>query len=333
MKPTVSVLLSVYNAETTLARCIESILDQSFTNFEFVIINDGSTDKSETIIKAFNDSRIRPFNPGKLGLAHALNYGLDKCKGDFIARMDADDWSHPQRLQQQVEYLKEHTEIDVVSSLVAYAGDRDKSEGYALHVDWINQLITHEQIYANRFEESPVANPSCMFRSRLIEKFGYYSERPIPEDYEFWLRLMYEGVKFGKITKVLFHWSDLPSRLTRNSSNYSQQAFLKVKADYFSKWLSHHFEHQPEIFVFGTGKSVNRKLKPFLIKGIEVNKRVEVKRLSSYAQDTIHYSELPYSDGSQVVLSFIGDRIGKRNVEQHLQSLGYQKGQTYFMMC
>lgn len=332
MKPEVSVLMSAYNAEETLSRCIESILNQSFTGFEFVIVNDGSTDQTEAIVKSFDDDRIRLLQPGRLGLAKALNYGLNQCHGKFIARMDADDWSHPARLEKQVNYLKNHQKVGVVSSLVEYAGNRNRNEGYALHVDWINQQVTHDQIFNNRFEDAPVANPSCMFRSNLIQEFGGYSEQSIPEDYEFWLRLLHFGVKFGKVNEVLLYWSDLPNRLTRHSSNYSQEAFLKVKAHYFKKWLNQHFKASPEIFVFGTGRSVNQKLKPFIAEDIKIHKRLEVKKLNEYPENTIHYGDLPKSEANNLVLSFIGNRTGKRNVEDHLHSLGYTKGLTYFMM-
>ena len=121
--PLVTVLMAVYNGEKYLREAIESILDQTYTNFEFLIINDGSSDRTEEIILSYNDKRIRYIkNEQNLKLIASLNKGLDLAKGEFIARMDADDISLPERLEKQINFLEKHPEIGLLGSWVRTLG-------------------------------------------------------------------------------------------------------------------------------------------------------------------------------------------------------------------
>src|SRR6185436_16591977 len=108
----------------------------------------------------------------------------------------------------------ENRPIGLVGCLVEFGGDRSASEGYALHVDWINALTTPDEIALNRFVESPLAHPSVMFRRELVEKHGGYRAGDFPEDYELWLRWMEAGARMGKVPRVLLTWQDGPGRLS-----------------------------------------------------------------------------------------------------------------------
>lgn len=328
--PRVSILLSVYNGALTINRCLDSLLAQTFRDFELIIVNDGSTDQTVAHITNYSDSRIKLINLEHVGLAKALNIGLEACKGQYIARMDADDWCANNRLELQANFLDSNPDVGVVSSLVKYAGDRTHNTGYALHVDWINRQLTHEEIQKKRFEDSPLANPSCMFRKSLVDQFGNYSEEPIPEDYEFWLRLLHHGVRMEKIKEVLLYWSDLPTRITRNSDNYSQSAFFEVKAKYLKHWIDQHLSN-PSVYIFGSGRSVNNKAQALQAQGIEIHKYLTVKS-SSRGKHLMHYEQLPMATEENLVLSLIGDRTGKQQVHEFLAKKGYQEGVNYFML-
>jgi glycosyltransferase involved in cell wall biosynthesis len=191
-KPTISIVMPVYNAERYLIEAIDSILVQDYSDFEFIIINDGSTDQSKQIIHSFNDSRIVYLeNDKNLGIVQTLNKGLHAAKGKFIARMDADDISLPHRFKQQINYLSEHPEIGVVGT--AYQPIDELANPvrapiympeYPMSAKWF-MLIG-----------SPLAHPSIMFYSELARKIGGYSDQfPHAEDYEYWLRMF-------KITKI-----------------------------------------------------------------------------------------------------------------------------------
>jgi len=328
--PKVSVLISAFNAEETIKRCLDSIFHQTHPDFEVILVNDGSSDRTMPIVKAFKDKRLHIIDMPHVGLPKALNAGLKQCKGQYIARMDADDWSYPDRFALQADVLDNDPRVEVVCGLVEYAGNRDKNEGYARHVDWVNSLQSHEEMFLNRFEDSPVVNPSSMFRKNLIDKYGNYTEEPIPEDYEFWMRLFHHKVMFHKIQQPVLKWYDLAKRITRNSDNYSVTSFQKVKASYLDKQLD---LNAKDIFVFGTGKTVDKKIAPLLSMGININNYLEVKAGPYASKEVTHYTNLPKYTGQELVLSYVGDREGKVKIKSYLEALGYTLGRSYFLMC
>ena len=171
-RPLVSVVLPVYHAAPTLARAVASIQGQTWSSWELIAVDDGSTDGSREILARFAraDPRVRVLSQAHAGVTVAANAGLAAARGDLIARMDADDWSHPERLAEQVALLENDRSLGVVSCLVEFGGDPVARKGYALHVDWVNSLVTPEAIAAGRFVESPVANPSVMFRRELVAR-------------------------------------------------------------------------------------------------------------------------------------------------------------------
>jgi len=177
--------MPVRNARLTLVSAIDSILKQTLLDIELIIIDDHSTDNSLKLIETRKGNRIRLFNNNGEGIADALNTGLSHAQGRYIARMDADDISHPARLEKQHDFIVNHPNIDVVSCRVKHiVHGHDSQEGYAKHVDWINSMISSEDHYSNRFTDAVVAHPSVFFKASLINKYGNYSSATLPEDFE-----------------------------------------------------------------------------------------------------------------------------------------------------
>jgi len=198
----VSVLLPVYNAADYLTKAIDSILNQTFTDFEFIIINDGSTDGSLKILEDYarQDARIRLVNRENKGLIKTLNEGLRLATGKYIARMDQDDISLPPRFERQVEYLRGHVEcvaVGVLSQFIDFEGDLISPMG---------SLILHEEIDSAHMKGKggAMVHPSVMIRRDAMIAVGGYSEKyPNAEDLDFWLRLAEYG-KLANITERLF---------------------------------------------------------------------------------------------------------------------------------
>lgn len=331
-KSLVSVILPVHNAALTLSPAIESILSQTFKRFELIIVDDGSSDRTMKIIRSYRSPKIRVIQQEHQGIATALNHGLQLADGKYIARMDADDRSREDRLEKQVEFLDEWENIGVVSSLVRYQGDTAKNLGYALHVDWLNQLTAPEQIFLRRFQDSPIAHPSVMFRKSLVADHGGYQEGPYPEDYELWLRWMNGGVKMAKIREFMLDWYDSPNRLSRIHSNYSEEAFYNLKARYFTGWFFKTFpDNPPEIVIWGYGPTVKRKSSFLKQYGLTIRRYIDVKA-NMRNNEVIHYRELQYSKDI-FILSYVADRQGKLKILQYLASSGFQEGKDFYMMA
>lgn len=185
----VTVLMSVYNGEKYLRQAIESILNQTFKDFEFLIIDDGSTDGTAEIIRSYTDPLIRFVqNEKNIGLTRSLNRGLKLAKGEYIARQDADDISLPERLEKQVSFLDSHSNVALLSSSIKMINLDDKEIGFwKLPCD--NSTIKENLLKGlNQF-----SHPSSIFRKKCVEKVGGYRETfEVAQDYDLWLRIAEE---------------------------------------------------------------------------------------------------------------------------------------------
>lgn len=196
-KPIISVLIPVYNAEKYLAKAIESILSQTFPYFELIIIDDGSTDKSLEIIKNYanSDERIKYISRENKGLIYTRNEGIELAQGKYIALMDADDISLPDRLEQQYNYLEKHDDYIAVGSFAALID----SDGDDL-CDF-GQYITHDEIDKAHLDGfgGAIINPTAFIKREAIQSInGYSKDYPHAEDFDFWLRL----AEIGRLTNI-----------------------------------------------------------------------------------------------------------------------------------
>lgn len=200
--PQISVLMPVYNSERFLSDAVQSILDQTFADFEFLIIDDGSTDDSRRILQDFaaRDSRIRLICRGNTGYVVALNEMLGLARGEFLARMDADDVSYPHRFKVQVAFLREHGDVACVGAYVDFID----SESRFLRVE--STAHENEDIQSRLLRgECPICHPAVMMRAESVRRVdGYRAEFQPAEDRDLWLRL-------GEVSEL----RNVPRRLLR----------------------------------------------------------------------------------------------------------------------
>ena len=253
--------MPVRNAADTLETALSSIEAQTMQEWELIAIADRCDDKSPEILEvaAASDPRVRILRAEDPGLVAALNAGIANARAPLIARFDADDECERERLEQQVQYLRTNLQIGACGSLVRFGGNPFTQLGYALHVEWINSIVAPEDIALNRFIESPVAHPSMMFRSELVQRHGGYRDGPFPEDYELWLRWMDAGAMFGKVPQALLTWNDPPGRLSRTDPRYSPEAFYECKCHYLARWLKRERPKAGRIFLWGAGRPTRKR--------------------------------------------------------------------------
>lgn len=182
----VSVVMSVYNDENYISEAIDSILNQSFKEFEFIIINDGSTDRTLKILKEYEkkDSRVVLINQENKGLTKSLNIGIKKAKGGYIARMDSDDISHPQRLQKQIKFLKLNKEYALVGTNI------EKIDKDAKHIEFNTTKYNNEEIQKTLSIRNCFAHGSVMIKRELVGEELYYDEAfRYAQDYRLWTKI------------------------------------------------------------------------------------------------------------------------------------------------
>ncbi|OFX15577.1 MAG: hypothetical protein A2Z18_10005 [Armatimonadetes bacterium RBG_16_58_9] len=275
MQPTVSVLIPVRNAESTVESAVRSMLRQTLTDFEIVVVNDGSTDSTPSILDrlANEDDRIRVIHAPARGIIHALNAGISICSGEFIARMDADDICHPSRLEAQVEMMEREADLGVCSCLIRMFPRNGLPGGMARYEQWLNSLTSAEQISRDIFVESPVAHPSVMLRRSELIEIGGYQERGWAEDYDLWLRYHAAGKKFAKVRETLFCWRHSPGRLTFTDSRYSIENFLRAKAHYIARMLA---GSARPVVLWGAGMTGRRIGKHLMREGVRIEAVVDI---------------------------------------------------------
>lgn len=332
--PRVSVLLPVYNSEATLPRTLDSLLAQTCQDWELLAVDDGSTDATPEILRsaARRDPRIRPVSRPRTGLVAALNAGLNLARGVFVARLDADDTCPPNRLAMQAEHLDLHPAIGLVGGLVEFGGDPVTQAGYARHVDWLNSVITPEEIDRARFIEAPHAHPSVMFRRSLVEQHGGYRVGDFPEDYELWLRWLEQGVRMEKVRTVVLRWHDSPTRLSRTDPRYAPDAFFRVKAGYLARWLAREVPATQARWVWGAGRVTRRRLTWLTAEGTRIDGFLDVdpRKLGRHRDGrTVRDPDSLPGPGSVFVLGCVGSRGARELQRAYLEGRGYREGKDF----
>ena len=221
--------MPVYNAEKYLNTAIESILNQTFNNYEFIILDDASTDGSWDIIKRFanTDKRIVALRNSKnLRTTKTLNRGLKIAKGKYMVRMDADDWSYPDRLQKQFDFMENHPEVGVSGGTIEICDQRLK----VLNLRRYPQ--TDENARKIIFRYSPFAHPATIWRMKIIKEIGGYNENiPLSQDYELYFRVGQKS-KFSNLSEVILklRTHDDSSSLALGKSQEQFALYSRIKA-------------------------------------------------------------------------------------------------------
>jgi len=197
--PRISVIMSVYNEELYLREAVKSILEQTFSDFEFIIVNDGSTDNTQRILDGYTDPRIvRLNNEMNIGLVKSLNRGLKVARGEFVARMDADDVSQPRRFEKQVKYLESHLTIGVLGTQM------EQIDGIGRSMAPFQPPGSHNMIAWKMLFECSIAHATVMMRRALVDEVGGYDTSFIHiEDAELWSRLIYV-TRFANLPEPLY---------------------------------------------------------------------------------------------------------------------------------
>lgn len=219
--PKITVLLPVYNCELYIKTAVESILNQTFTNFELLIIDDASTDATVSILKKFDDPRIQLIEkPLNSGYTNSLNYGLKIAKGQYIARMDADDISYPERFARQIDYLDNHPDV-VVCGTTYKIVDNDKK---------IILPQDHEAIKIGLLWGNCVSHPSVMIRKKIVDDFSirYDTSKEPAEDYDMWVRLLSIG-KLHNLKEILLEYRVYGNQVSRKRAEEQKKNDIAAK--------------------------------------------------------------------------------------------------------
>ncbi|MCC6766003.1 MAG: glycosyltransferase family 2 protein [Deltaproteobacteria bacterium] len=259
--PLVSVLLPARDAAATLAASLASVRRQRFADWECVVVDDGSLDETAAVAQRFAaaDPRFVVVPAARAGLVAALNAGLARCRGAFVARMDADDLMHRDRLAAQVEALASSPALAAVAAHVRIFPRGHLAAGWRAYERWVNGIASAADVRAEAFVECPVVHPTLTFRRAALATLGY-RDAGWPEDYDLVLRALARNLEIGVVPRRLHAWRDRPGRLSRTGEAYALPRFTALKAAF----LAERFLAASDRYVLwgygGTGRALHRAL-------------------------------------------------------------------------
>jgi len=240
--PNISVIMPVYNGGVFLKEAIVSVLNQSYSDFELILLNDGSTDNSEEIIHSLSDERIRYIkNEKNSGLIATLNRGLSESRGKFIVRMDQDDISLPNRFQKQIDYLSQHPQVAVVSSKLMLIDENGNDKG-CWNDDY--ETTSPSEIEMRMPKLNCIGHPTVMMRVEIIKHFGYNSYYKNSEDWGLWLTLLSNGYVIAKIDEVLVKYRihEKSTTVGENKINVSKKIIRFKRSYILNKLVTFNFK-------------------------------------------------------------------------------------------
>lgn len=323
--PEVSVVLPVFNGARTIARAVRSILDQTLREIELIVLDDGSTDDTVAVVQAFSDPRLRLIQCAHLGVTAAANTATELAVAPLIARMDADDFSCPLRLEKQLQLLNEEN-LDVVGCRVRILNESSQvARPMHRYQHWINQeTIDPQQILALRFVEFPLVNPTILARRSYFE-MGF-RDSDLPEDYDLMLRAAAQGMRFGKVEEVLFDWTDHPDRLTRTDSRYSFEGFTRCRQLHM---LAGPLRDVNCVDLWGVGQTGKPWLRWLQAQNISVRHGYDIdeRKVNGkiHGVGIVHPSGMPSADGSPIIIA-VGAEDARKVILPQILSRGYVSG-------
>ncbi len=320
------------NAAVTLTQCIDSCLQQTHQDFKLLIIDDHSTDSSLSLAKTLTENlspeRIQIVTNTGSGLVDALNMGLSLTDSPWIARMDADDIMDSDRLSMQHAFLTQHPVIDVVGTQVASFPTELLQQGFNHFIQWQNSLINTEDLHHAIFIETPLTHPSVMFKRDAVITAGGYLSGDFPEDYELWLRLNAQGLRFAKIERVLLHWRESTNRLSRTAHNCRREAFDVLRARYLAKYLKT-LEARP-LYVWGAGRATRKRAALLMNHGIKIERWVDIdpKKIGNNIRGVPVISPHALSDAQikPFILVYVNNRGAREEINAALDCLDFRSG-------
>ena len=328
-----------YNVQGTVDEAILSLMGQSLIDFEIVAVDDGSSDDTLRRLHdwALRDQRIHILALQHQGIVAALNAGLEGCKAEYIARMDADDRCTPERLFKQVNMLEDHPELAIIGSLVKGFPEGEIGLEFRIYIDWLNSSLSDIEIKRGIFVQSPLAHPSTSYRHEWIDRVGGYQDHGWAEDYDLWMRMFLSGAQFGKVPEVLLEWRDHPRRLTHTDKHYSINSDLNLKAHYL---MLGPLRGRDGVFMWGSGQTGKRLSELLLHLGCPVSATVD----SYWAENESKMASLPSCvpegltdmvERCQHPAVLVTERMNniKESISQKLAALGMHELQDWWAVA
>jgi glycosyltransferase involved in cell wall biosynthesis len=332
--PLISILIPFKNTATYLPECLESIRQQSYTNWEVCAVNDHSSDTSMELLESWSqrDPRFKvATNPGT-GIISALRKALEMSSGKLITRMDSDDIMVDDKLERLATPLLQTGLGHLAIGGVRYFSERGIGAGYARYERWLNDLTAAGNNYSELYKECVIPSPCWMtFREDLLLS-GAFNEDRYPEDYDLAFRFYKAGLKCLPCNEILHNWRDYDERTSRNHEHYAQNYFLKIKLHYF---LELHHQALRPLTLWGAGAKGKEIARDLTAKNVPFHWLCDnPKKIGKKIYDIplLHFNEIEKMDNPQCIIT-VANEDAQDEIRAFMQQRAYQSMQDYFFFC
>ncbi len=332
--PLISILIPFKNTSKYLKQCIDSIINQSYSNWELLIVDDGSTDNSYDIVSSYseNDPRIKLYNNDGNGIIEALRLAFKHSSGEFITRMDSDDIMTPNKLEVMVNSLLDYGKGHIALGLVTYFSEEGINDGYSSYEKWLNKLTRKGENYSEIYKECVIPSPCWMVFKEDFIKCGAFEPNRYPEDYELTFRFYKYDLKCIPSNNMLHYWRDHPIRTSRTHEHYAQNHFIDLKLRYF---LELHYNASRPLTIWGAGHKGKTVAKTLVDKNIpfhwicdnrkKINKHI-------YSQQLREFKYLEHLKNPQSIIT-VANSEAQKEIRDYLHKQNMKSMDDYFFFC
>lgn len=330
----ISIVIPFKNTSVFLPECINSIINQTYKNWELLAVNDGSTDNSLAILNEYasKDNRIKVFTNNGKGIIDALRLAYENSRGELITRMDSDDVMSEDKLMVLSTNLLDAGKGNIAVGLVKYFSGNGVGDGFKNYEHWLNGLTLTGNNFEQIYKECVIPSPCWMVFREDLEKCGAFLPNRYPEDYDLTFRFYLNGLKSIPCDMVLHHWRDYPTRTSRTDEHYADNTFLEIKTDYFLKL---EYNNQTSLVVWGAGGK-GKTLAQLLIKRnidfcwICDNPKKIGKHI--YDKELLAFNELDKIENSQSIVT-VANPTAQKEIRKYFEDRNQVSMQDFFFFC
>lgn len=332
--PLISILTPFKNTELFLDACIDSIIKQTYTHWELIIVDDSSTDNSFKIVDKYAriDNRIKLFKNTGSGIIDALQFALKKSNGELITRMDSDDIMLPKKLEVLSNNLIKHGKGHVATGLVKYFSENGVGDGYTSYQNWLNNLTKAGKNYSEIYKECVIPSPCWMIYKTDLMACNAFNPNIYPEDYDLTFRFYKHKYKCIPCDELLHKWRDYSTRTSRTHIHYAQNHFTELKIRHF---LDIDFSSKRTLTIWGAGNKGKIIAKFLLDKKIpfewicnnphKIGKDIYGKKLRPFEY-------LATIKNSQSIIT-VANKISQSEIKGYMKQIGLKPVKDYVFFC
>lgn len=334
MKPLISILMPVKNAEKHLTESIQSVLNQSITNWELIAANDHSNDSTPSILKYFSeiDKRIKVYTNEGSGIIQALRTAYKNSKGELIHRMDADDLMSKNKLEVLSSALSKGGKGSVATAKVSYFSDGKLQDGYKKYANWLNKLCEENTHWSEIYKECVIASPNWLIHRSDLDECGAFLPNRYPEDYDLVFRLYENRLKVVSAKEVTHYWRDHEKRSSRNLEVYKDNDFFELKWHYFQR---NEINSKRPLLIWGAGrkgKKLARLLNDLSIEYEWVSNNPKKHGKEIYEQIMQSFKVIIQKNNPQIIVA-VGQLGAKAEIRRFLNTNQLIENKDFWFFC